>query len=465
MIAEKVRDPRQFIAQLPEGSRAYAPRGAALEVFRDRSGEIILDGPAGTGKTRAILEKLDALAEKYPGMRGLIVRKTRSSLTQTALVTFETHVLGPGTPVAFHTPDQEYRYPNGSRIAIAGMDKDIKVMSAEFDIIVGVEATEFSEAEWEALTTRLRNGIVPYQQIIADCNPSEPRHWIRQRAARGDLRMIASRHVDNPVLFDPITGTWTPKGQKYMEVLRKLTGVRRQRLYEGLWVQAEGAIYTDWDRAEHLVDLREIPGIEIDDDDVPRIPAAWPRYWTIDFGYINPFVWQAWAKGPDNELYLYREIYKTRTLVEDLAAEIGRETAGDPRPVEVLCDHDAEGRATLERHLDIITTAACKTVSPGIQAVQARLRARGNGRRGLYIVRDALVSIDKDLQDRKLPFCTADELEGYTWDTRQGRRQGETPLKENDHGSDALRYLVAEIDDIKGLQSTAEHADFSVLDL
>jgi predicted transcriptional regulator len=39
----------------------------------------------------------------------------------------------------------------------------------------------------------------------------------------------------------------------------------------------------------------------------------------VDFGYTNPFVMQWWAEDPDGRLYLYREIYRTRRLVEDHA--------------------------------------------------------------------------------------------------------------------------------------------------
>ena len=55
--------------------------------------EIILSGPAGTGKSFACLWKLHQTALDHPGARCLIVRKTRESITESALVTFEAHVL------------------------------------------------------------------------------------------------------------------------------------------------------------------------------------------------------------------------------------------------------------------------------------------------------------------------------------------------------------------------------------
>jgi uncharacterized membrane protein len=44
-----------------------------------------------------------------------------------------------------------------------------------------------------------------------------------------------------------------------------------------------------------------------------------------------------------------------------------------------VADHDAEDRATLERY-GVYTQPATKDVSPGIQAVQARLRRAGDGK-------------------------------------------------------------------------------------
>jgi hypothetical protein len=203
--------------------------------------------------------------------------------------------------------------------------------------------------------------------------------------------------------------------------------------------QAEGIIYEGYDPAVHLID--PFP-----------VPRDWTRYWVVDFGYRNPFVCQWWAEDPDGRLYLYRELYMTGRLVEDHARQLlqlAGVTGGDwtaaaePRPRVVICDHDAEDRATLERHLKLGTVAAVKDVSPGLQAVGARLRKRGDGRPGLAIFKDALVERDPALVDAHKPACTAEEWEGYVWDTAGGRKHGEQPLKLNDHGLDCVRYLCA----------------------
>jgi hypothetical protein len=98
------------------------------------------------------------------------------------------------------------------------------------------------------------------------------------------------------------------------------------------------------------------------------------------------------------------------------------------------------------------TIPAQKTVSDGIQAVQARLRVQPDGRPRLYLNPAALAHRDPELDEAKLPACTVDELPGYVWDkAREGtvaaeRSPKEEPLKRNDHGVDALRYMCAYLD-------------------
>jgi len=439
----------------------YRPRGAAKALMECRDPELLLSGPAGTGKSRACLEKLHLLMLLNPGARGLIVRKTLASLGSTALVTFREHVakeaLANGTVNWYGGSPQvapSYRYSNGSVIVVGGMDRATRVMSSEYDVVYVQEAIELTLTDWESITTRLRNGRISFQQIIADTNPDTPAHWLKGRCDAGTTRMVESRHEDNPVLVDD-QGQLTDIGRAYIGKLDNLTGVRYHRLRRGLWVAAEGVIYETYDPAVHLVDR------------VP-LPAGWTRYWAVDFGYTNPFVCQCWAEDPDGRLWLEWEVYHTQRLVEDHAITIldqvsrpdpdYRHPAGRPRyahhgrtwtgpkPRAIVCDHDAEDRATLERHLGMSTVAAHKSVSDGIQGVQTRLRPAGDGRPRLLLMRDAVVERDPALVDASKPTCTAEEFPGYVWDTGAGKAPKEQPFKADDHGMDAMRYLVAEVD-------------------
>lgn len=416
------------ILTAPIWSKPYQPFGGSLSVFYDRSAEIVLAGPAGTGKTRGVLEKLHLCATKYRGMRGLMVRKTRESLTQSGMVTYEKLVVPNDGKVNFRTAEQEYRYTNGSVIVLGGMDKYSKIMSTEYDMIVVLEATELTIDDWEALTTRARFGVMPYNQVVGDCNPGPPNHWIKQREKDKKLKLIPSYFEDNPVYYDMVKKQYTVKGAEYLEKLDALTGVRFLRLRKGIWAAAEGMIFTEWDEKRHLIYKREIPKL-------------WQRIWVVDFGYTNPFVLQVWAIDPDGRMFLFAEFYKTQTLVEDVAAfmKSWRRTNNEPMPSAVICDWDAEDRATLEKHLGIDTVPADKTISTGLQAVKSRLRDQDR----LYICRDAVMEMDYDLQENKKPTCTAEEIEGYEWAIG---KKNEEPKKVDDHGMDTMRYAVMYID-------------------
>lgn len=414
--------------------RAYQPVGAALQMFYDRSPELLMCGAAGTGKSRAILEKLHFCAMRWPGMRGLITRKTRASLSESGLVTFEEKVLPAGSKIKGNTARryrQVYEYGNGSEIVVAGLDDPNRIMSTEFDLALVLEATELTETDWEQMTTRLRNFVMPFQQLIADCNPGSPNHWLKKRVDREAVKLLTSTHEDNPLLFDRRLNQWTPQGKQYLATLGNLTGVRRLRLLQGLWAMAEGMVYGDvWQPAFHWIHRFEIP-------------RNWRRVWSVDFGFKNPFVWQCWALDGDDRMFLIAEIYRTNRLVEDHAKDIlaWMKANNEPEPDVIVCDHDAEDRATLERHLGFSTVPASKTISDGIQATASRMKIQGDGRSRLFVLRDSLLKRDEVLAEKKLPASTVEEIEGYVWNEKK-----DVPIKENDHGMDAMRYAVMEVD-------------------
>jgi hypothetical protein len=352
------------------------------------------------------------------------------------------------------------------------------------------EATECTPKDWEFLTSRLRNGAISFQQIVADCNPDRPTHWIKQRCDEGLCTILYAQHWENPRYFEDVgpveargnmpTGIpagvveehegrlyrITEAGVSYLGRLDNLTGVRKQRLRYGLWTAADGLVYENWDPAVHVPQSRF------------KVPAEWPRYWVIDFGYRNPFCCQWWAESPDGQLVMYREIYHTGRLVEDHARLILKQVTRiaprirltkeqlalvkekpadaleqnllvwtEPEPRAIICDHDAEDRATLTRHLDRGTTAAKKAKTEGIQAVEARLKVAGNGRPGLVFLPDSLVERDLSLKESGKPTFTVDEFGGYVWEPpAEGRAEKESPVDRDNHGMDCVRYLVAHCD-------------------
>lgn len=426
--------------------RIAAPelRGAAWELGSCRDTEVGLDGPAGTGKTFGILYYIHTLLLKYPGAKWLVCRRYNVDLAGSAMATYQQEVLDPHEGIRYFGGNKVqppgFIYPNGSFLAVNGLDRPSRLKSFDCDGVYINEATECDIDHLEYARMRLRKGVVPWQQLVMDFNPDSPYHWLNLRMNEGTTTRLLSRHEDNPRYYDLRTQDWTEEGYRYIEgILGGLTGVRLSRYRYGIWAAAEGTVYEDsWDRKRNVI--KSFP-----------IPKEWPRYLVVDFGFVNPFVCKWYARDDDGRLYMYRELYKTKTLVEDHAKTIKRvsrwgEPGGDPLPREIICDHDAEDRATLQRHLGLLTMPAYKSVSDGIQAVASRLKAAGDGKPRILYFEDALIERDRELAMAKKPTCTIEEFDSYVWDERQGLKKGDQPVKENDHGLDCDRYMVARFD-------------------
>lgn len=406
-------------------------QGAMIQLWECLDQEVLAEGPAGTAKTRTILEALDYTARKYKGARILILRKTRTSMTHSVMATYETFVKE--ADVHFHTTDQAYKFKNGSIMAVAGMDNPDKVLSSFWDIIYYNEATEGREDDWEVLSTRLRSYVVPYQQLIGDVNPDVANHWLNLRANAGKMTRIITRHEDNPRYWDESKGEYTEEGKRYvLGVLDKLSGVRYLRYRKGIWASREGLVYDGFDRSVHVIRRDQLPELKT-------------RFRAIDFGFSNPFCCQWWGLDHDGRMYLYREIYYTQRTVKVHAKQINDLSIGE-EITATICDHDAEDRATLKEN-GIGSIAAKKAIRPGIDAVIERLKTQGDGKPRLFIVEDALVELDLSLREAGLPTCALDEVGSYSWPaSKPDRNDKEVPVDAYNHSMDTCRYAVMFLD-------------------
>jgi hypothetical protein len=384
---------------------------------------------------------MHAAALRWPGMRGLIVRKTRESLNESALVTYEQHVLPPGSPIcqgAARNSRHIYVYPEvdgrKSEIVVGGLtqsgvDQKQRIMSTEFDKIYVQEVIELLESDWEKLSTRLRNGVMPYQQIIGDTNPGAPQHWIKRREKTGKLLLIPSKHTDNPIYWDQVKKEWTEKGKAYIARLMNLSGVERERLYEGKWVSTEGAVYKEWDRRIH--EIEPFP-----------IPDSWRRVRAIDFGFTNPFCCLWGAIDHDGRLYIYRQLYRTKRTVK-VHAKVIEEASEGENIAYTVCDWDAEDRATL-RECRIPNVNASKAIRRGIQYVEERLKIQGDGKPRLFVFKNSLIERDPELWDAKKPTCLSDEMDVYAFPPGvDGKNLKELPIDDNNHACFAWHTGIA----------------------
>jgi len=91
---------------------------------------------------------------------------------------------------------------------------------------------------------------------------------------------------------------------------------QRKQLLEGNWDIAEGAAFTEFNRAVHVVNSFEIP-------------KNWVKFRACDYGYgsFSAVVW--FAVTPSEQLVLYRELYVSKVLAKDLAHMILQAEAND----------------------------------------------------------------------------------------------------------------------------------------
>lgn len=400
-----------MVATLPDVAAIaeYNPVGGCMAFYGSTEPEVLAVGPAGTGKTLAAVWKIHDIARGVPGVRILMARKVLEDLKTGALATYTNHVKPELDGVATFGGNRfypgEFRYPNGSVIHVVGMDKPGKVMSSEYDVIFVNEATEVTEAIWQALKTRLRNGVLAYQQIIADCNPSGPRHWLNVRCNNGFTRRIVTTHKDNPAYWDDARQEWTEMGQTYvLQTLAGLTGVDRKRLFEGTWAAAEGLVYPEFG-PDHIETIDT---------------TGWRTVLGVDVGSRNPTaILVAHVRG-DGHVHISHELYRRNMSASDIIAAI-EQFAGEHMPEAVYIDPSAKGYIEDLERAGISVIPAVNDVLVGIQRVRAQFQTG--------------FSIDRE--------CTSliDELGMYAYPDNP-KVETDKPIKDNDHAMDALRYLV-----------------------
>lgn len=456
----------------------FEPNEDQEDFMKDTADQILASGTFGAGKSLVGCEKGYKLNVKYPGNRGLIIRKAfsdvrASTINQTLLEETipESHIVdhNKGEHVIEHLTGKYDRQgePVLSEIHYHGLDSGRKtgadnlprkIGSMEFGWIFVDEGTELDQGEWSQLLGRLRyngkrqNGQwfqVPVQQIFTATNPDGPTHWMYKLFYGEDSDDSETSTYEMSVYDNPGVD------QAYIRRLENnLSGIYKERYLEGKWVGAEGLIYDEYRPGVHLIHPDDLPpgwtvnrSVQHDETDEMAYyvepPENWRVYRAIDFGYTNPFVCQWYARSPDDSLYMFREIYHSERRYKDHAEHIERLTSDDWNVTKTVADHEAEGRETLNRH-GVNTVNADKSVSDGIMAVKSRLALDDRGQSDLYFMEGARVHRpDPQLLMDERPLKTVDEIAGYNWEEDE---EEDIPIKEDDHGMDAMRYLVYTID-------------------
>lgn len=247
-----------------------------------------------------------------------------------------------------------------------------------------------------------------------NCNPENPRHWFREewilKSAEKNALYLHFLMDDNPALDES-----TKERYKTM-----YSGLFYERYVLGRWVMSDGLIYDMYLDSEN----------QYTDEQTPlSLVFSGVRTIACDYGTLNPTVFL--------DVYDYDgRSYVTREYRWDSRKERRQKT--DEEYADDMVEFMGKNQCAI-------------LVDPSAASFIAALR-----RRGLYVLsadNDVLDGIRKTgvlLKKRELLINSAhcvgliDEMHTYVWDQKAAE---DKPVKENDHGPDALRYYVNSLPD------------------
>ena len=387
----------------PKQARSYHEATARVNLWH---------GAVRSGKTVASHLKWIERCLHGPAGDLLMVGKTERTLRRNVLMPLQ-EILGP----------QRMRITTGSgeaeilgrRVYLVGANDERAEQKIRGLTLAGANGDEVSlwpESFFAMLLSRLS---VPGAQLFGTTNPDAPLHWLKasyiDRAAELDLRSWHFKLEDNPYL-DP---------QYVASLKREYTGLWYRRFIDGAWVQAEGAIWDAFNPDRHV--LRELPG-----------GVTFDRYAIgIDYGTSNPFVALYAGRSSDAWYVLDRWRHDSRKAGRQLsdAQYLDRlgEWIGQREVGRWWVDPSATSFIVAARQRGYPVGAAENSVEDGLREVATLL------------AQDRLYFVEADARVKAEP--TVAEVLGYVWDPKKQAKGEDAPLKQQDHGPDALRYLIA----------------------
>lgn len=176
---------------------------------------------------------------------------------------------------------------------------------------------------------------------------------------------------------------------------------------------------------EYLADFRKMQGLVYKEFDRNRHVYTDKVFNTvdvlvgIDWGWTNPAAIVKIEKDSDANYYITEEWYNRERTTEEIV-EVARSMRGNkyyPDPAE-------PDRIDIARKAGLNTREVSKDIEAGISHVQELFKANR-----LYIHAECVNLIR--------------ELETYAYpDRKENHNESETPIKENDHALDAMRYVL-----------------------
>ena len=308
----------------PRKTTVFKATPKQMQFLRATQRHVGYGGARGGGKSWGIRVKAAILANRWPGIRILIVRRTLEDVRKNHIIPLKKLLAG---IAVFKQTDRTFYFANGSVIEFQYYDgeKDsTHFQGNEWDIIFIDEATQFEEEWLKIIAASCRGGPEGYpKRIYYTCNPGGPGHsYIKRlfvdRKFEGnekpeDYTFIQALVTDNKYLMRT--------QPEYVDFLKALPPKLRAAWLYGAWDIFEGQFFEDFRIEPDLRAAAEAGEQDPDPEELRNnhqwthvIPAFKPKpYWPIwrsfDWGYKRPFSMGYYAVDEDGVIYRIAELY------------------------------------------------------------------------------------------------------------------------------------------------------------
>lgn len=374
---------------------------------------IICDGAVRSGKTFCmslsfVLWAFYAFNGNDFGLCGKTIRSLRRNMVTPVIPLLrqlgfecEERLSQNSLTVRFGNAQNRFYYFGGKDESSAALIQGVTLSGVLFDEVALMPRSFVEQAMARCSVTGSR--------FWFNCNPEHPEHWFYRewilQAERKNALYLHFTMDDNPSLSERVK-------RRYENLY---TGAFYDRFVRGKWVAVYGAVY---------------PMMANESMYCKPPDGAMEEYCvSCDYGTVNPTSMGLWGKR-DGVWYRLDEYYfdsrregYQKTDEEHYAAL--KSLAGGRKIGRVIVDPSAASFIeVIKRHGDYRVTPARNNVADGIRRVSGALK-------------EGRIRICENCHDARREFQL------YRWDSR---RCDDSPVKENDHAMDDIRYFVATID-------------------
>lgn len=391
---------------------------------------IIADGAIRSGKTIAMsLGFVFWAMESFDGQNFIMAGKTISSFKRNVLQNLKLMLTSRGYQWIYHVSGD---LPNMLEVSYKGKTNYFFIFGGKDegsqDLVQGITAAGAFFDEVALMPESFVNQAtgrcsVDGSKYWFNCNPAGPMHWFKtewiDKKKDNNLLYLHFTMEDNLSLTEKIKA-------RYMS---QYAGVFFKRYIQGLWAVAEGLIYTMCTDENYYTE-KERPA---------ALKSIAQKYIAVDYGTTNPCVFlEIWDDG--------ETIWVDREYRWDSRSEEARRSKNPQKTDAQYADDMIEFMGKMPEEQCTIV------VDPSAASFIVELRNRG-----FYVkpadneVLDGIRAVASLLAQRHIMInCSCkglkSEMQSYAWDEKAAEERGEEkPVKQRDHGPDALRYYVKTI--------------------